>query len=164
MLLIQSHFRFVLWLLVIQVSYCNNYASDYQQIVSGVQRVNFNQLKNTAAAGSDPLPSVLSLTGDAFSFLDVDGKVIAAGVKFGNGRIVVFAHDAYLQMPLGGRDQDGFEVLVTNALNWAVGPSTKVNIASYGIRDNYGTSWINVDELENSACLKVIECRTYYNE
>jgi hypothetical protein len=164
MLLIQSHLRFVLWLLVIQVSYCNNYASDYQQIVSGVQRVNFNQLKNTAAASSDPLPSVLSLTGNAFPFLDVDGKVIAAGVKFGNGRIVVFAHDAYLQMPLGGRDQDGFEVLVTNALNWAVGPSTKVNIASYGIRDNYGTSWINVDELENSACLKVIKCRTYYNE
>lgn len=126
--------------------------------------MNFNQLKNTAAAGSNPLPSVLSLTGNAFPFLDVDGKVIAAGVKFGNGRIIVFAHDAYLQMALGGRDQDGFEVLVTNALNWAVGPSTKVNIASYGIRDNYGTSWINVDELENSACLKVIKCRTYYNQ
>ncbi|XP_071949678.1 uncharacterized protein [Antedon mediterranea] len=139
----------------------NTYVAHTNALLRGVSRLN----------GEGSIASVLELQENAFPIIKHNGDVIIAASIKGKGRVIVMAHESYINRKV---NQDDFPQLITNMLKWASGKSNDYKVGL--LISNYykglkaflkaeGINYIdiNTDELD-SVNVVFADCYTKFSE
>ncbi|KAJ8367243.1 hypothetical protein AAFF_G00323890 [Aldrovandia affinis] len=127
----------------------------YAALVKGITEMKFE---------GDPQPCILTLTGDNVLPIAVStrGDVLVAAAVYGKGRIVVTAHETYMQ-DFSFLTPDG--QFIKNAIEWLM-PYTHAWVGVYGTSDlnKDNLSGISVKSLSNYDRTVGVCCRNAYND